>query len=154
MLLSYEGSSQPYLDGVGRVVPVTCFVGSRDPGPPASDYHTEAAFAQEADVQRHGPLDLCWVYRLAPTVLKPTGDCEAGDRHKMAPHRLRLVLALEVDAPRWPTNSTTGDTQAYPWRRMRQYRALERGQGTSIVDLYWAGCIINMSGFDLRQAQA
>ena len=41
----------------------------------------------------------------------------------------------------------------YPWRRMRQYRALLRGQGTSIVDLYWAGCIINMSGFDLRQAQ-
>jgi hypothetical protein len=36
---------------------------------------------------------------------------------------------------------------------MRQYRALLRGQGTSIVDLYWAGCIINMSGFDLRQAQ-
>jgi hypothetical protein len=35
---------------------------------------------------------------------------------------------------------------------MRQYRALLRGQGTSIVDLYWAGCIINMSGFDLRQA--
>jgi hypothetical protein len=37
---------------------------------------------------------------------------------------------------------------------MRQYRALLRGQGTSIVGLYWAGCIINMSGFDLRQAQA
>jgi hypothetical protein len=37
---------------------------------------------------------------------------------------------------------------------MRQYRGLLRGQGTSIVDLYWAGCIINMSGFDLRQAQA
>jgi hypothetical protein len=36
---------------------------------------------------------------------------------------------------------------------MRQYRALLKGQGTSIVDLYWAGCIINMSGFDLRQAQ-
>jgi hypothetical protein len=36
---------------------------------------------------------------------------------------------------------------------MRQYRTLLRGQGTSIVDLYWAGCIINMSGFDLRQAQ-
>jgi hypothetical protein len=36
---------------------------------------------------------------------------------------------------------------------MRQYRALLRGQGTSIVALYWAGCIINMSGFDLRQAQ-
>ena len=41
----------------------------------------------------------------------------------------------------------------YPWRRMRQYRALLRGQGTSIVGPYWAGCIINMSGFDLRQAQ-
>jgi hypothetical protein len=36
---------------------------------------------------------------------------------------------------------------------MRPYRALLRGQGTSIADLYWAGCIINMSGFDLRQAQ-
>jgi Integrase core domain len=31
-------------------------------------------------------------------------------------------------------------------------RAVERA-GTSIVGLYWAGCIINMSGFDLRQAQ-
>src|ERR1700730_14351788 len=38
-------------------------------------------------------------------------------------------------------------------RRMRRYRALLGGQGTSIADLYWAGCIINMmSGFDLRQA--
>ena len=37
---------------------------------------------------------------------------------------------------------------------MRQCRALLSGQGTSIVDLYWAGCIINISGFDLRQAQA
>jgi hypothetical protein len=36
---------------------------------------------------------------------------------------------------------------------MRQHRALLKRQGTSIVDLYWAGCIINMSGFDLRQAQ-
>ena len=36
----------------------------------------------------------------------------------------------------------------YRWRRMRQYRALLRGQGTSIVGLYWAGCIIDMSGFD------
>jgi hypothetical protein len=34
-----------------------------------------------------------------------------------------------------------------------RYRALLRGQGTSIVDPYWAGCIIDMSGFDLRQAQ-
>jgi hypothetical protein len=36
---------------------------------------------------------------------------------------------------------------------MRQYLALLRGQGTSIIGLYWAGCIIDMSGFDLRQAQ-
>jgi hypothetical protein len=36
---------------------------------------------------------------------------------------------------------------------VRLHRALLRGQGTSSVDLYWAGCIINMSGFDLRQAQ-
>src|ERR1700759_2802291 len=31
-------------------------------------------------------------------------------------------------------------------------RAVERG-GQAIVDLYWAVCIINISGFDLRQAQ-
>ena len=36
---------------------------------------------------------------------------------------------------------------------MRRYRAPLRGEGTSIVDLYWAGCVINISGFDLRQAQ-
>ena len=36
---------------------------------------------------------------------------------------------------------------------MRQYRALLRGQGTSIVDLYWAGCIINMSGYDFGKGQ-
>jgi hypothetical protein len=37
IFLSYEGSLQPYLDGVDRVVPEAIFVGSRDPGPPASD---------------------------------------------------------------------------------------------------------------------
>ena len=36
---------------------------------------------------------------------------------------------------------------------MRQYRALLRGQGTFFVAQSWADCIINMSGFDLRQAQ-
>jgi hypothetical protein len=36
---------------------------------------------------------------------------------------------------------------------MRLYRALLRGQGTSIVGLHWAGCIIKIYGFDLRQAQ-
>jgi hypothetical protein len=29
---------------------------------------------------------------------------------------------------------------------MRQYRALSRGQGTSIAALYWAGCIIDIYG--------
>src|SRR5882757_1818945 len=46
----------------------------------------------------------------------------------------------------------------YPWRRMRQYRAGVEGRahqhGTSIVDLYSADCIINMSASELRQAQA
>jgi hypothetical protein len=41
---------------------------------------------------------------------------------------------------------------------MRQYRAGVEGrahqQGTSIVDLYSADCIINMSASELRQAQA
>src|ERR1035438_2914142 len=50
---------------------------------------------------------------------KRTGDCEAGDRHKMAPRRLQIVLALEVEAPWWPTNCT-GDTQAYPRDEHRQ----------------------------------
>ena len=36
---------------------------------------------------------------------------------------------------------------------MRQYRALLSGQDASIAGLYWAGCIIDMYGFDLRQAQ-
>src|SRR5712671_613613 len=45
---------------------------------------------------------------------KRTGDCEAGDRHKMAPRRLQIVLALEVAAPWWPTNCTPRHTQAYP----------------------------------------
>ena len=51
------------------------------------------------------------LYRLAPTVLNALRDCEAGDRHTMAPGRLQIVLALEVEASWWPTNCTTGDTQ-------------------------------------------
>jgi len=52
-------------------VTVTCFVGSRDHGPPASGIeHTEAAFAQEADVQRHGTLDLAGLYDWRQTVPK------------------------------------------------------------------------------------
>src|SRR5664279_927944 len=32
----------------------------------------------------------------------------------MAPCRVQIVLALELEAPWRPTNCTTGDTQAYP----------------------------------------
>jgi hypothetical protein len=32
----------------------------------------------------------------------------------VAPRRVQIVLALEVEAPCWPTNCTAGDTQAYP----------------------------------------
>jgi hypothetical protein len=46
------------------------------------------------------------------------------------------------------------------YNEMRTHLSLEKDtpvpravEGTSIVDLYWAGCIINMSGFDLRQAE-
>jgi hypothetical protein len=46
-----------------------------------------------------------------------------------------------------------GRSQEYPWRRMRQYRALSRGRAHQLSALYWAGCIIDMYGFDLRQAQ-
>src|SRR5260221_14621856 len=58
------------------------------------------------------------LYRLAPTVLNALAI--AGDRNKMAPRRLQIVLALEVEAPWWPTNCTTGDTQAYPRDEHRQ----------------------------------
>src|ERR1022692_4447605 len=84
MLLSYEGSVQPYLDGAGPVVPVASFVGSRDPGPSASDYHTAPAFAQEADLQDHGPLDLCRPVSIGAERPKRSGNFEAGDRPKMA----------------------------------------------------------------------
>src|SRR6266404_2781180 len=120
MFLSYERSLQPDLVGAGIIVPIAGLVGSRDPGPSASDKHTEAAFAQEADVQRHGPLDLCRAVSIGANSPKRTGDCEAGDRNKMAPRRLQIVLALEVEAPWWPTNCTTGDTQAYPRDEHRQ----------------------------------
>src|SRR3979411_1256816 len=69
---------------------------------------------KRVDVQRHGPLDLCWAVSIGANGAKRTGDCEAGDRHKMAPRRLQIVLAREVAAPWWPTNCTPRHTQAYP----------------------------------------
>jgi hypothetical protein len=37
---------------------------------------------------------------------------------------------------------------------MRPYRARFRGQGVFFAFQSWAGCITNIFGFDLRQAQA
>src|SRR6266850_1447289 len=41
-----------------------------------------------------------------------------------------------------------------PWIRIRPYRVLLRGQGVFFAAQSSADCITNMSGFDLRQAQA
>jgi hypothetical protein len=44
------------------------------------------------------------VESFGPNGPKRSGGCEAEDRHKMAPRRLQIVLALEVAAPWWSTN--------------------------------------------------
>jgi hypothetical protein len=44
--------------------------------------------------------------------------------------------------------------RTYRWTRMRPYRARFRGQGVFFAFQSWAGCITNIFGFDLRQAQA
>src|ERR1700687_4932083 len=51
------------------------------------------------------------------------------------------------------SNTITRCERIYPLRRMRQYRALLRGQGTFFVARSWADSITDMPGFDLRQAQ-
>src|SRR3979409_1193041 len=120
MFLSYERSLQPDLVGAGIIVPIAGLVGSRDPGPSASDEHTETAFAQEADVQRHGPLDLCRAVSIGANNPKLFGGFEARYRYKLAPRRVQIVLALEVTTSWWPTNLTDRDTQAYPRDEHRQ----------------------------------
>src|SRR6266446_10776531 len=47
-----------------------------------------------------------------------------------------------------------GPARIYPWRRMHPSRALSIAPGTFFVAQSWAGCITNMPGFNLRQAQA
>src|SRR5258708_24180569 len=54
------------------------------------------------------------LYRLAAKRPKRSGNFEAGDRPKMAPRRVQIVLALEVETSCWPTNCTAGGTQAHP----------------------------------------
>src|SRR6266478_4863071 len=46
-----------------------------------------------------------------------------------------------------------GPARIYPWRRMHPSRALSIAPGTFFVAQSWAGCITNMPGFNLRQAQ-
>src|SRR3981189_44982 len=107
MFLSYERSLQPDLVGAGIMVPITGLVGSRDPCPSASDQHTETAFAQEADVQRHGPLDLCRAVWIGANSPKCSGGFEARYRYKVAPRRVQIVLALELTTSWWrPTLPT------------------------------------------------
>src|SRR6202023_2751071 len=45
-----------------------------------------------------------------------------------------------------------GPARIYPWRRMHRSRAPSIAPGTFFVAQSWAGCIINMPGFNLRQA--
>src|SRR3979411_1373167 len=42
----------------------------------------------------------------------------------------------------------------YPWRRMRRFRAASSGLDKFFAAQFSVGYITNMSGFDLRQAQA
>ena len=77
-------------------------------------------------LRRHSPkrqtfsamdrLIFAGLYRLAPTVLNALAIVkpETVINNKMAPRRLQIVLALEVEAPWRPTSCTAGDTQAYP----------------------------------------
>src|SRR5664280_3290000 len=43
--------------------------------------------------------------------------------------------------------------RTYRWTRMHRHRALFRELGIFFAVRSWAGCITNMFGFDLRQAQ-
>src|SRR3979411_179635 len=47
-----------------------------------------------------------------------------------------------------------GARRIYPWRRMHRSRAPSIAPGIFFVAQSWAGCITNMPGFSLRQAQA
>src|SRR5712675_2315377 len=48
----------------------------------------------------------------------------------------------------------TRSVRIYPWRRIRRSRAPSSGPGTFFAAQFSAGCTTNISGFDLRQAQA
>ena len=41
-----------------------------------------------------------------------------------------------------------------PWRKMRRSRAPSIAPGTFFIVQYWADCITNIAGFNLRQAPA
>jgi hypothetical protein len=48
---------------------------------------------------------------------------------------------------------TSRPARIYPWRRMHRSRAPSIAPGSFFVAQSWAGCITNMPGFNLRQAQ-
>lgn len=78
------------------------------------------AFAQEADVQRHGPLDLCWALSIGANIPERPGGFEASYGYKVAPRWVQIVLAMEVTTSWWPINLADRDTQAYPRDEHRQ----------------------------------
>src|ERR1700722_9391453 len=104
MFLSYERSLQPDLVGADIIVPIAGLVGSRDPGPSASDQHTETAFAQEADVQRHGPLDLCRAVSIGANSSKRSGGFEAAPLGSLTPADAPLTDAEILFRQRGPAH--------------------------------------------------
>src|SRR6266436_1691411 len=59
-------------------------------------------------------LIFCRVVSIGANNPKRSGNFETGDRHGMAPRRVQIVLALEIEAPWRPADCAAGDTQAYP----------------------------------------
>ncbi len=76
--------------------------------------------SEEADVQRHAPLDLCRAVSIGANSPKRSGGFKARYRCKVAPRPVQVVLALEVATPWWPAKLIDRDTQAYPRDEHRQ----------------------------------
>jgi len=95
------------------------------------------------------------------------------DRHRRAPHGKTHMLkgwSVRSDGNALTTLSFSASDisvtyccrtwiitmrcgRTYRWTRMHRHRALFRELGTFFAVRSWAGCITNMFGFDLRQAQ-
>src|SRR5258708_18282004 len=68
------------------------------------------------------------------------------------PRIKKLVLRDPVGVP--SSCCTIASERIDPWRRIRRSRAPSSGPGTFFAAQFSAGCTTNISGFDLRQAQA